>query len=154
MKKLITITLIPMLFFSLIACSKQSDKKKTEKADTQTFILEKEGVKSEAILTIEGEAIKKEAVIITSSFETAGVTTKQEAETLAENFKNQKSGIEGIEVSAKITDNEIILSSTTDYSKVDLTQLGIQKDMMAKDSNLPSAKVRIQDYKGMGYIEK
>lgn len=154
MKKILALTFVPLLFFSLIACSGKNDKKKTTTLDTQYFILEKDGMKSEATLTFKEDALEKEKVIITASYKAAGATTKQEAETMAEKFKTQTEGIKGVDASTEVTETNIILSSTTDYSKADLAQLGIQKNMMSKDNKFPSVKVRIQDYKGMGYTEK
>ncbi len=156
MKKRIRIALLLVMGMTLVGCSNQGKKDQTTglKKTERTFVMDKGGAKSEVVLEIKGDGVQKETVSVATSFEGLGAGTKEEAEALAKTMESQQSQVEGITISVEVTKDEVIYSSETDYSNVELSSLGITEDMMAKGGKLPSVTVRVDDYETMGYKEK
>jgi len=119
----------------------------------RTFELKKDSVQSDVFLLGDGDAVASEVIIITTPFNKLNLKTKEDAKKYIKQEKEKEVSEKGILTTYKIKDSKIIYTKDIDYKKVDFSKLGITEHMLTKEGTLPSLKIRVEDYKNLGYEE-
>lgn len=163
MKKLIVLLTTALLVTTLTACgSKDEDKKeetkqeekekensnadsddvtlKYEDLDSDTYVLEFNGLKSEIVLYHENDKVYAQTLLTEGPYSSFGVSSKEEAEELMGPLVEQYQGIDGLTHKLTLGEDSLTESLTLDYKVVDFDEIagkaGMLYDENAKENGV------------------
>ncbi len=132
MKRILTILSAILLIF-LAGCS--------SKDGSETYVLEKNGVKTEITVYYESDKVTKQTTVNTMNYEKMAVT-KDELKDVAMPVSEKYQGIDGVEQKIVFDDDKAVETLTIDYTKVDLKKL---KDLPGMDIDTDVESVSLKD---------
>ena len=132
MKRILTILSAILLIF-LAGCS--------SKDGSETYVLEKSGVKTEITVYYESDKVTKQTTVNTMNYEKMAVT-KDELKDVAMPVSEKYQGIDGVEQKIVFDDDKAVETLTIDYTKVDLKKL---KDLPGMDIDTDVESVSLKD---------
>lgn len=146
-KKLIAICILSFVII-LSACG--------EKAETKTFTLDNGGINTKLKYTYENDKVISQITHTEMTYDTLGVSTKEEAEAGLSSVTKEYEDLEGVEHKIKFDDDKIIEDIKVNYEKLDFDKA---KDIPGFEfsgdtSNGLSMKETEKMLEGMGFEVK
>nr|WP_300006379.1 DUF1307 domain-containing protein [Tissierella sp.] len=92
-------------------------------ADTRTFELEKDGVKTTMVYTYEGDKVIKQSTENIIQYDLIGITTKEEAKAIFDPLVQEFQNLDGLTHSLDYSDERAVENLLVDYEKADFAKL-------------------------------
>ncbi len=115
MKRLIGFMVIFMLAMFLAACSDESE--------TRTFEMEQNGIETTMVYTVKGDKVTKQTTENIIKYDSAGITSKEQAEELLNPIIQEFQNIEGLTHTIEYEDSQAIETLAIDYEVVNFDDI-------------------------------